>query len=219
MRLDRPEERRRYGRVKLDQPLDATFGEGRVAVYELSVLGFLIAHERRYAPGETAHLAMEWNNQRIDLVCRLIRSTLWRLAKSLGERSIYHSGLHIVETIGDSYDRLREMIAERVIRAIDEQKANARGIPPLAAYMYQPGKGDLYRRCEFVAGEWRKTETIRPTQPANGFTVSADVDPQHVELLCRTWEMTTPEGRRLTQMLAELSISKAEGIPTRRYVP
>jgi hypothetical protein len=31
--------------------------------------------------------------------------------------------------------------------------------------------------------------------------------------------MTTPEGRRLTQMLAELSINKAEGIPTRRYVP
>lgn len=205
--------------MKLDKPLNATFGESRVAVYELSVLGFLIAHEQRYMLGEKARLVMEWNEQRIELVCRVMRSMLWRLAKSLGEKSVYHSGLHIVETIGDSYDRLREMIAERVIRAIDEQKANARGIPPLAAYMYQPGKGDLYRRCELVDGEWRKTETIRPTQPANGFTVSADVDPLHVELLCQTWEMTTPEGRRLTQMLAELSISKAEGIPTRRYVP
>jgi hypothetical protein len=31
--------------------------------------------------------------------------------------------------------------------------------------------------------------------------------------------MTTAEGRRLTQMLAALSISRNEGIPTRRYIP
>jgi hypothetical protein len=85
--------------------------------------------------------------------------------------------------------------------------------------MYQPEKGELLRRCEFIDGEWRKSETIRPQQPPNGFTISADVDPDHVAMLCDTWENTTAEGRRLTQLLAELSISRAEGIPTRRYVP
>ena len=30
-------------------------------------------------------------------------------------------------------------------------------------------------------------------------------------MLCHTWENTTTEGRRLTQMLAELSISKSGG--------
>ena len=218
--MNRPDEdRRRYGRVRLDTPLRAEFGDARVAIYEISVVGFLVAHEKRFAQGETHHLILDWNGERIDLVCSLIRSTLWRLAKNIGERSVYHSGLQIVETMGDSYARLRELIAERIIRALEEMKANARGIPPLAAYMYQPGKGELYRRCEFVAGEWRKTETIRATQPSNGFTISADVEDREVELLCRTWEAMSAEGRRLTQTLAELSIDKKEGIPVRRYEP
>ena len=188
----KPEERRRYGRIDLDQALNGAFGHAPVKILEVSVRGFLIA---------------------------LVRSTLWRLAKRMGEQSVYHSGLRIVDSSRESFDQLRELIGERILRALEEQKANARGIPPLAAYRYQPEKGDLYRRCELVDRTWRKTETIRPTQPQNGFTVSAEVDPWHIEMLCEAWEATTDEGRRLMRMLAELSISKREGIPTRRYVP
>jgi hypothetical protein len=205
----------------LDAPLEARFAERPVRIIELSVVGFLAAHEGRLAADETHRLVIDWDGAQLELQCRVVRSTMWRLGKSLGERSIYHSGLHIVDVSKASFDKLRELIAERVMRALEEQKANARGIPPLAAYMYrfQPGKGELYRRCELVNGEWRKTETIRPAQPLNGFTVSADVEPEHVEMLCRTWEITTTEGRRLTRLLAELSVSKVEGVPTRRYVP
>ena len=217
--MNRPKERRRFGRVKLDEPLPAHFGATRVAVFEVSVTGFSVSHEQRYAPGEVAHLIVDWQGTKLDLVCRLVRSTVWRLAKSAGEKSIYHSGLQIIESVGNAYANLRSLIAERIIRAIEEQKANARGIPPLAAYMYQPGKGELYRRCEFVDGTWRKSETSRTEQPANGFTISADVDRAHVDMLCQTWEMTTAEGRRLTQMLAALSINREEGVPVRRYVP
>lgn len=213
------QERRRYGRIKLDEPLAARFGETRAKVIELSIVGFRIAHEGRIAAGEHRPLLVDWQGTSIALGCLLVRSTLWRLAKRMGELSIYHSGLRIVETSRESFESLRELIGERILRALEEQKANAHGIPPLAAYMYQPEKGDLFRRCEFVDGVWRKTETIRSTQPPNGFTVSAEVDPHHVDMLCETWETTTDEGRRLTRMLAELSVSKAEGIPTRRYVP
>jgi hypothetical protein len=214
-----PAERRRYGRIKLDEPLAARFGETRSKVIEVSMVGFRIAHEGRLAVGEHRPLLVEWQGATLGVGCSLVRSTLWRLAKRMGEQSIYHSGLRIVETSRESFERLRELIGERILRALEEQKANARGIPPLAAYMYQPEKGDLFRRCELVDGVWRKTETIRATQPPNGFTVSAEVDPYHVDMLCETWENTTDEGRRLTRMFAELSVSKAEGIPTRRYVP
>lgn len=212
-------ERRKYGRIRLDEPLRARYGEMPVRVMELSVRGFLIGHEGRVAPGTTHHLAMQWDGSPIELECSIARSTLHRLSKTAAEQSIYHSGLRIVRVENDDFDKLRNLIGERVIRALEEQKANARGIPPLAAYMYQPGKGELYRRCELVNGQWRKTETTHSTQPMNGFTVSADVDAFHVDMLCDTWEHTTAEGRRLTQLLAELSISRAEGIPTRRYVP
>ena len=215
----KPEERRRYGRIDLERALPGEFGHSPVKVIEVSVTGFLIAHEGRLRPGESETLAVEWEGNKITLRCTLVRSTLWRLAKKMGEQSIYRSGLQIVESSRESFDHLRELIGERILRALEEQKANARGVPPLAAYMYQPEKGDLYRRCELVDGVWRKTETIRAQQPPEGFTVSAEVDPFHIEMLCETWERTTDEGRRLLRMLADLSISKAEGIPTRRYVP
>src|SRR5688572_13404537 len=179
----------------------------------------MIAHEGKIAAGTTHDLTLDWEGTKLDFVCRVIRSTLWRLAKRAGEKSVYHSGLRILESHGDSSLRLRELLAQRIVRALEEQKANARGISPLAAYMYQPGKGELYRRCEFVDGTWRKSETIRREQPANGFTISADINPTQVEILCETWELTTTEGRRLTQMLAELSIDPKEGIPVRRYEP
>lgn len=212
-------ERRRYGRIHLDFPLEGKFGDARVKVMELSVRGFLVAHENRLAPGGARLLTIEWQGTRFALSCEIVRSTLWRLAKSGSEKSIYHSGLRITEVSREAFDTLREVIAERILRALEEQKANARGIPPLAAYMYQPEKGELYRRCEYMDGVWRKTETIHPKQPEHGFTISAEIDPVHVEILCQTWEATTPEGRRLTRLFAELSISKAEGVPTRRYVP
>lgn len=217
--LDRPLERRRFGRIRLDSPLHGLLHESRVRIMELSITGFRIAHETRFAPNQPYELVIDWEGRRIHLVCSVVRTTLWRLAKSLGERSIYHSGLRVVESFDESFNTLRELMHERILRALDEQKANARGIPPLAVYMYQPEKGELYRRCEFVNGVWRKTETIRSNQPTHGFTISAEVDPIHVDMLCETWEHTTTEGRRLTQMLAELSISKGEGVPTRRYVP
>jgi hypothetical protein len=213
------EDRRRYGRIDLDQALNATFGPTPSKVLEVSVTGFLIAHEGRLTVGDVHPLRLEWEGKWMELRCHLVRSTLWRLARKMGEQSVYHSGLKIVESSRESFDHLRELIGERILRALEEQKANAHGIPPLAAYMYQPQKGDLYRRCELVNGTWRKTETIRPQQPLNGFTVSAEVDPWHVDLLCETWQSTTEEGRRLTRLFAELSISKNEGVPTRRYEP
>ncbi len=216
---DANSDRRRYGRIKLDHPLAGHFGDARARIIELSIAGMRIAHEGRLGAAEERPLRVEWEGVTIDLRCVLVRSTLWRLSKKMGEQSIYHSGLRIVDASRESFGRLRELIAERILRALEEQKANARGIPPLAAYMYQPEKGDLFRRCEFIDGVWRKSETIRPAQPPHGFTVSADVEPKYVEILCRTWESTTDEGRRLTRMLAELSVSRAEGVPTRRYVP
>ena len=212
-------ERRRFGRIRLDTPLRARFGELDVRIVELSVVGFLVSHEGRLNTGEVHPFVVDWEMRPIYLECSVARSNLYRLGKTLGTKSIYHTGLRVIRFENDGFGALRELIAARIIRALDEMKANARGIPPLAAYMYQPEKGELFRRCEFVDGAWRKSETIRPNQPANGFTISAEVDPDHVDLLCETWERTTHEGRRLTQLLAELSISTAEGVPTRRYAP
>lgn len=214
-------DRRRYGRIQLDDdPLPATIDLVPVRIIELSVVGFRVEHTDRF-PGnlERRELKLTWEGKMMQFACSVVRSTMHQLARRAGEKSIYHSGIRIEEPIGDSDLMLRDFIASRIIRALEEQKANARGIPPLGGYTYQVGKSNRFRRCEMVDGMWRKTETNRTEQPVSGFTISAEIDPTQIDLLCRTYQGLNEEGRRLTQILAELSIRKEEGTPTRRYVP
>jgi hypothetical protein len=216
---DQNQDRRQYGRIDLDRPLKGFLDEFPVRVIEVSVSGLRVEHDLRIVPAPTRKIRVEVSGRTLEFGCVVARSTLFRLAKEVSEKSIYHSGIRILESVGDSEMRLREFIADRVTRALDEQKANSRGLPPLGPYTFQVGKGDRFKRCEFIDGAWRKTDSTTSLQPANGFTVSAEIDPATIDLLCRTFEQTTEEGRRLTQMLAELSIKKTEGGPTRRYVP
>ena len=190
-----------------------------VEVRDVSLNGARVVGEARFGPGTEHNLKFVWNDCPIELTVTVVRCTLHSFAKAPGEKSTYATGLRIRETIGKADRYLREMIASYVIRALEEQKANARGLPPLGPYAYVEGKGDRFRRCELVDGKWRRSETTRSDQPPDGFTVSSDVKPYYVDLLCETYQMADEEGRMLTQTLAQLSISKAEGVPTRRYLP
>jgi PilZ domain len=218
-RSDRPEERRQFHRIHLDAPIAARMHDVPVQVIDLSLNGARVISDARFSPGAEHELLFSWNNMQVRLTCNVVRCTLFSFAKAPGEKSTYQTGLRIRETIGDSDRVMRDLIAWYVVRALEEQKANARGIPPLESYAYVEGKGDRYRRCELIEGKWRRSETTRPDQPPNGFTISADIRPYYVDLLCETYQMLDEDGRRLTQTLAQLSISKAEGIPTRRFLP
>ena len=190
-----------------------------VRIVDLSLNGARIVSEARFSPGSEHELKFDWSERNARLAVTVVRCTLYSFAKAPGEKSLYQTGLRIKETIGNADRVVRELIASYVIRALEEQKANALGIPPLGPYAYVEGKGDRFRRCELVDGKWRRSETTRSDQPENGFTISADIPPYYVDLLCQTYQLTDEEGRHLTQTLAQLSISKAEGIPTRRYLP
>jgi PilZ domain-containing protein len=214
-----PEERRQFHRIHLDAPLPARMGGVPVRLIDLSLNGARIVGEARFGPGTQHELQFDWDMKTLRVNCTVVRCTLFSFAKAPGEKSTYQSGLRITETIGDSDRLMRELIGTYVIRALEEQQANARGIPPIGPYVYIEGKGDRFRRCELVDGKWRRSETTRPDQPPNGFTISAEVRSHYVDLLCETYQQSDEDGRRLTQTLAQLSISKAEGVPTRRYIP
>ena len=207
-------------RVKLPRALAARVGTARVFLVDASVEGIRIAHQGALPPaGQRCHLSLEWEGHPIELDCEVIHNSLFRLAKNAGEKSVYHAGLRIANAIGESRAVLRQLVADCVARALDEQKANARGLPAKAAQSFQTGKGNDFIRCELVDGAWRRTSTNRPDQPANGFTISAEEEREQVEMLCETFEIADAAGRKLIQMLAEMSISKSEGVPTRRYTP
>lgn len=195
-------------------------GVARVYILDLSLNGARIAHQGTMPPpGRECVLAFQWEGMPIELRCEVTRNTLERLAKTAAEKSVYHAGLRIMDADRQSRALLREMIAELVARALDEQKANARGIPAAAAQCFQTGKGSEFLRFELVNGAWRRTATTRPDQPAHGFTISAEEDREHIEMLCHTFANADEPGRKLIKMMAELSISQTEGVPTRRYTP
>lgn len=201
-------------------PLPGHIGTSKIFVMDASLCGLRVAHQGTIPPlGSRCRVVFQFETARIELECEVRRNALHKLAKGQKEKSVYHAGLVIVEAIGHSYEALRDMIAKLVARALDEQKANAKGIPANAALSYQTGKGTEYIRCELIGSNWRKTETTRSDQPPNGFTISAEESREHIQMLCEAFAAADTEGRRLIRTMAELSISKAEGIPTRKYVP
>ena len=214
------EERRKVSRVKLPQPLAGKAGDSRVFLIDASVEGIRVAHQGTLPPvWHTCQVAFHWHGHTIDLECQVIHNSIFRLAKADREKSVYHAGLRIMNASEESRTTLKQLISEVVARALDEQKANARGVPATAAQSFQTGKGNDFIRCELVDGEWRKTATSRPDQPQNGFTISAEEGRDQIEMLCQSFQSADAAGRKLIRTLAEMSISKSEGVPTRRYTP
>ena len=208
----RPEDRRRFGRIHFDVPIPARLGETRVQILDVSMNGSRVASESRFSPGATSTFKFDWEGKPVTATAVVIRCSLY-------EKNLYQTGLRFDALAGDSDMTIREMIAVHVFRALEEQKANAHGIPPVGPYVHVEGKLEHYRRCEFIDGRWKRSQTNSPNQPIDGFTISSEVGQRYVDLLCETYEKAGSEGRRLTKILAQLSISKAEGVPTRRYIP
>jgi hypothetical protein len=214
------EERRRYQRIILPAALRGTVGPIRIFVLDVSLGGVRLAHQEPLPKaGSSCTVRFEGNIGTIVLPCVVVRTVVHRQAKHAGDKPVYHTGLQIVADDRWAVQPLRDLIAYYVERALDEQKANARGIPATAALSFQTGKGDEFMRFELAAGGWRRTPTREARQPVHGFTVSAFESDEQIAMLCETYEAGNADARKMIRTMAELSISKSEGIPTRRYEP
>ena len=189
-------------------------------VLDVSLAGVRVAHQDPLPNvGQTAKLVFEWEGRRFSGTAEVRRTKVEKAPKTKYDKPLYHSGLFIVNKDASSDLIIRDIIRSCIERAEDEQRANAEGLPAIAASSFQTGKGENFIRCELRASGWVKSETKDPQQPVNGFTISAGETPHKIAMLCRTWEIGDTEARRLIRTFAALSISKSEGIPTRRYTP
>lgn len=214
------DERRQFARVTPVQRIRGTVGPVVVFLVDVSINSARVAHQNPLpAVGETAILTFDWEGRRFSAPCEVRRTRTEKEPKSEFDKPLYHSGLTL--TADPHGERiLHDIVAASVARALDEQKANANGIPALAAQSVQTGKGDDFVRYELRGGSWSLTATREARQPhGEGFTVSASELPSKVAMLCRAYETGDAEGRRLIRTFAGLSISKSEGVPTRRYTP
>jgi hypothetical protein len=214
------EERRRYQRVTLPSPLRGSVNAAKVYVLDVSVTGVRVAHQDALpARDQGCVLTFDGRSGPVILDCKVEWTTTHRRAAHANDRSVFHSGLRIAAARARSDDALRELIAYFVERALDEQRANAQGIPATAALSFQSGKGTEFVKFELFAGRWKRTPTTDGKQPISGFTVSAAEGDDNIATLCQTYESADADTRKLIRAMAELSISRAEGVPTRRYEP
>lgn len=210
--------RKQADRVRLVNALRATVGGTRAYILEASVTGFLVAHQAPVpARGEMCDVVTEWDGQPMSFRCGVEATE----ERGTGERgTIFHSLLHVTRADTNSCSALRSCVEWHVMRALEEQKANARGVPVAgAAWSDQTGGGTEYVRHEFVCNRWTMSRTRRATQPPSGFTVSVHCSVGEFMMLREAYERADTGLRNVIRELAQASIEQVNGIPTRRFVP
>jgi len=205
--------------VGLLRPIAASVAGRRAYITDLSISGFSVVHQDSIGRiGEEPLLTFEWEGKKITVRCSIARTGVDR-AGTATQPTLYHSGLEIADVAEQGRAALRELVHDYVERALDEQKANARGVPPIAVQYEQTGTATEFIRHELVAGKWKHRRTTDKEQPANGFTIAADHPENEVEMLRDAYVRGDRSMREIIRRTAELSIKSPDGIPIRRYTP
>ena len=201
-------------RVSLPEPIPGVAASERIYVVDASLRGVRISHRTLFSPRDNMPIAFEFDGKDIELN----GSIRWTKLQRSGT-PVYQSGVEIVSMNTGAEGALRELVQHQVELALDERKANAKGIPPFAARSVRSGQATIYARHEFINGVWRKTVTADRAQPLHGFTVATTERKNDIDLLRSAYEIADPQMRNIIQKIAEITVSQSEGIPMRRYTP
>lgn len=192
------DEKRGFQRLNLTRPIDGWFGDFPILLTNVSAIGAAIEHEEEIPPGSRALLRFFWGGEELELLAEIVRNDTQR------------SGLKFVE---DS-EALRRHIAASATELLRAQEANLSGdrehnvigdqtLTSASEGMQIGG----YITCMLTVSGWKRRRSMLPDQPREGFTVGAHEPEEQIDLLCRTYEAGDPEARRLTRLLAELSVA------------
>lgn len=207
-----------------------------VAVTDISLNGARIEHQVQMHAGAETTLTFTWEGETVTADVLVKRCKLERFSPGANGITVYHSGVEFLNMHGHSAESLQNVIGAHIMRALEEQKANARGVLPTdTSHMpiFRNGvltgnRAEVLDRlglrtphgvarmlqtqgffCMRYENEhWRRTKTMNPEQPPDGFTVSLDEDHEHVEMLCETYRRADREGRGLIRLFAQLSITE-----------
>ncbi len=200
------EERREFQRLRLESPLPAKFGDASVSLLEIGVLGARIGHEQ--APAERyATLTYHFGDVDIALKCEVVRTT------AEGRES----GLRFLAAVETSGDKLRDMLAALITHEFEVRRNLPRNSLPANGGVDGDrtirGKDAAFLSYRLEGNNWRKRRVFLPEQPNVGFTVARTEDSDEMQRLCRIYQASDEEGRRLIRLFAELSVSDALQIP------
>lgn len=190
-------ERRHFERLHLQQPLDAWFGDFAVRLLDLSTTGASIEHDEPIPADSRALLRFFWRGEEVEVMCEMTRS------------ETNHPGLHFLE----ESDMLAGIIGRSAAELQAALEANARGDraqnvfgdETITSAWRRPPAG--YVRWLFDGSGWRSEPSLVADQPEDGFTIAATEPREQVELLCSTYESGDDEARKMTRLLAAMSVT------------
>ncbi len=98
-------ERRRYARVKLQQPIRGAVGDSRVYLVDGSPGGIRIVHQNPLPmPGSYCRVEINSDLGPLKLDCEMIRTVM--------HNALFHSGLAIVSADRQSTERLKTLVGK-----------------------------------------------------------------------------------------------------------
>jgi hypothetical protein len=198
-------ERREYQRLALTKPLAGRFIKMKIRLLDVSATGALIEADTEIPSGKLGTLTFTWRKHKVKIKAEAVRT--------MSDQA----GLKFTE---DS-DQLRELIAESATEVLRAQEANMDGdrvrniisgdetLTSASAGLRAAG----YVTWTLQPEGWKRRKSLLPDQPENGFTLAASEPEDQVALLCKTYENGNEEQRRLTRLLAELSVATVRPNP------
>jgi hypothetical protein len=235
---------RQVERIHLGIPILARANAVEVVLIDFSLRGCRVESHVPFKVNSDVNFTFVWSDDEVRLKGRVVRCKF----DSASEGRIYNTGV-LFECDSESVALLKTIVGRQLERALEEQKANARGdlaeilehMPiftpggTLAASAKQiaeayEGKNALlpwtriarqrgYVKYSFENERWRKIRTTEPEQPPEGFTVWAYEDEKHLDKLRRVYEDSEPETRSLIRLCAELSLQVDDTLPPQRFTP
>ena len=194
------EERREFQRLNLTKPIDGWFGDFSVLVVEVSAGGAKLVHDEPIPMGSRGVLRFSWRGRDVEILSQITRSE--------GARS----GVHFLQFNDD----LRSLVSESANEVLRAQQANAAGdrqrnvVGDETLTAASAGARALsgFLQYHLTGDRWKCHRALLPDQPDDGFTVSANESQEQIDLLCRTYESGDAEAKRMTRMIAELSVTR-----------
>ncbi|HEX8151782.1 MAG TPA: PilZ domain-containing protein [Thermoanaerobaculia bacterium] len=185
-----------YQRLNVGRPIDGWFGDWAVRLIDVSATGALLEADEPIPDASRALLRFWWRGTEVEITAETAR----------------HDDLRCGVRFLEDSATLRRLIADEATAVLRAQQANADG--DRAANVI--GEETLTAASAISAfgfvtytladGRWKKRPALSRDQPADGFTVAAGESEDQIQLLCQTYEKGDGEARRLTRLLAELSV-------------
>jgi hypothetical protein len=194
------EERREFQRLNLTKPLDGWFGDFSVLVVEVSASGAKIVHDEELPMGSRGLLRFSWRGRDLEILSQITRSE--------GARS----GVHFLEKNAEVWsliaDSANEVLRAQEANAAGDRARNVVGDETLTASSAGIRGASGFLQYHFTEAGWKCHRALLPDQPDDGFTVSANESQEQIDLLCATYETGDAEAKRMTRMIAELSVTR-----------